>query len=43
MFFYILDLQGSQTERVEFIEWKEFFYILDLQGSQTVRDNPNYY
>ena len=35
MFFYILDLQGSQTIFVWSAQPHQFFYILDLQGSQT--------
>ena len=34
-FFYILDLQGSQTYLPIKISSLAFFYILDLQGSQT--------
>ena len=35
MFYILIDLQGSQTERV-ITRYREMFYILiDLQGSQT--------
>ena len=35
LFFYILDLQGSQTDNFQALDEDVFFYILDLQGSQT--------